>query len=167
MTSDLPRGLLTNYPADVVCVINGQVVTKADILQRKRERQRRQLATKRRNYEPLIKPCLVQVFWTNGIAGVNGGSGVFYRGWWLYISTLHAYWEIGIRWDSELVLKIMRVFPCGHLPMIINFEPWKESFAAYYHRSTLKRPANQGMTVAWAKVSPNRRLLDIIRKKPQ
>ena len=148
--------LLSNYPADVVYVINGKPVTKSDILQGKRERQRRQLAAKRRNYEPLIRPCWIQVFWTNGI------SGVFYRGWWLYVNTLHAYWEIGVRRDSELVLKIMRVFPCSHLPMTINFDPWKESFASYYHRPTPKRPTKQGMAVAWAKVSTNRQLLDIL-----
>lgn len=152
-----PRGLLFNHPADVVCVIDGNPITKADVLQAKRERQGRQLAAKRRDYDPLIKPCFVHVFWTNGL-----GEAGFYRGWWLYINTLHASWNIGPNRDSEIALKAMRLFPCGYLPMIENFNPWKEAFADMYHRPTLKRPDKQGMAIAWAKVSAGGwQLLDI------
>lgn len=155
-----PRGFLSNYPADVIYVINGNPITKADLLRAKRERQRRQLVAKRRNWDPLIKPCFVWVFWTNGL----GGEAGFYRGWWLYINTLHASWNIGTKWGDQrkLALKAMGLFPCGYLPMIENFNPWKEAFAGMYHRPTLKRPGKQGMAIARAEVSANgRQILDI------
>lgn len=151
-----PRGLLSNYPLDVVYLINGEPITRGDILQGKQSRQRRQLAAKRRNYEPIIKPCWIQVGWCPGF------SGFAFRGWWLYVQTLHVSWAITRNRNEGFRLEIMRLFPCGYLPMIENFESWQEAFAGVYHRPTLKRPVTYGAVTAWAKVSASgRQLLDI------
>lgn len=153
-----PRGLLANYSDDVIFVINGLPITKTDILNVKRERQARQLALKRRTYEPITRPCFVWTFWTNGL-----GETGFFRGWWLYIKTLHESWIIDPRYRTDLTLKVMRLYPCGYLPMIENFNPWKAAFAATYPYPTKKRPDRQGMVIARAKISSNgAALLDII-----
>lgn len=151
-----PRGFLSNYPEDVVAVVNGKPITKADIRKEKRSHQERRLRAKRRSYEPTIKPCLVWVFWTDGLKP----SG-FFMGWYLYIHSLHNSQGISIQRDRKLVLKIMRMFPCGYLPIIENFEQWKVAFAAAFHRPTIKRPDKQGMAVAWAVFSSTGIIVDI------
>lgn len=149
-----PRGLLSNYPDDVVCVVNGKPITKSDILYAKRERQRMELAAKRcSSYDSIIKPCFVWTFYN---------SGLVYGGWWLYVRTLKESWEIDLRRQGEMVLKIMRLFPCGYLPIFENFTPWLAAFAKEYHYPTRKRPVRQGMAVARA-VALNDRLVDVIK----
>ncbi len=115
-----PRGLLSNYPPNVIAVVNGHPITKNDILHGKRSRQRRILTSKLRQREPLIKPCFV---------------------------------------------KIMAMWPCGLLPMVENFEPWAVAFADGYHYPTRKRPQNQGMVQAWARIDSYGGLLDVAKNK--
>lgn len=148
------RGFLSGWPEDVVYVVNGQPITKSDILQRKRDRQRVRLAAKLRN-DTVVKPCFV---WTFYIPGFPFGPG-----WWLYVKTLKNDWLIDNKSRyRHLALKIMRLFPCGYLPMIENFKPWKEAFAKAYHYPTQRRPKNQGMTTAWATIdTASGRLIDI------
>ena len=153
------RGFLSNYPDDVVYLVNGTAITKADILQYKHACQRRELAAKRRNWSSSIKPCFIWVFWTNGL----GDTG-FFRGWWLYIHTLKFSREIGLKQDRKLALKVMKLFPCGYLPLVENFELWKAVFATAYYRPTKKRPDKQGMTVAWVEISSSNIIIDIIKK---
>ncbi len=148
------RGFLRNCPKDVVYVVNGKLITKCDILDAKRARQRRILAAKRRLREPVVKPCFVWVFYN---------ESWIYHGWWLYVKTLKYSWGINLKNGrySHFTLEIMRMFPCGYLPFIENFTPWMAAFADRYHYPTQKRPDKQGMAVAQVKVSPNGDLLNI------
>jgi len=151
-----PRGFLSNWPEDVVMVINGMGITRADILKNKRQRQRRLLQEKMHNYDPVVKPCFVWTF---------HNKSWLYGGWWLYVKTLKLDWQIDERHQPELVLKAMSLFPCGLLPVIENFDPWMAAFAEQYHRPTWKRPENQGMAMAWATINSSRSLVDINRIK--
>lgn len=156
-----PRGLLSNYPDDVVCIINGLAITKSDVLSGKRELQRRELAAKRRNCEPVSKPCFVETFYV---------PGFFKRGWHLYVVSLKRSWGItpqrqeawGITPQRQevLVLKIMQMFPCGYLPVIENFHRWKATFADHY---PAERTDRHGRVIVRAEISPHGRLLDIRR----
>lgn len=150
-----PRGFLSNYPDDVVCVINGQPVTKSDVRQGKMELQRRRLAIKRCNCGPVSKPCFI---WTFHVTGFVMG------GWHLYVRTLKHSWEITPTritpfGGEELTLKIMGMWPCGYLPRSENFYDWKSAFAVHY---PARRAARQGMVIARAKISSAGQLLDVM-----
>ena len=139
-----PRGLLSNYPSDVVYVINGQPITKADILAAKRHRQQRELAAKRRVCGPIVKPAFVWVFFN---------SSDIYYGWYLYIRTAkQAYSLRGYCFDEKIILKVMERWPCGCLPFVENLRNWMPAFARQYHRSTRKRPKKQGLAICWVRV---------------
>ena len=71
------RGLLSLWPNDVIAVVNGEPVTKADVLHAKRKRQARRLEAIRRCTTPQIKPCFVWVF-DNGPVIPYGGTLVVY-----------------------------------------------------------------------------------------
>lgn len=150
-----PRGLLSNYPDDVVAIINEQVITKSDVLRGKREQQGRELAAKRYNPEPVSKPCFVWTFHNPGF--IKGG-------WHLYVRTSKHSWAIThARITSfggeEPVLKIMKMYPCGYLPMFENFYDWKAAFAEHY---PARHAAGQGMVIARAKISVSGQLLDVM-----
>lgn len=147
-----PRGFLSNYPSDVVYVVNGRPVTRTDILDAKRARQRRILDNIRRNWEPISKPCFVWTFFNKGF---------LFGGWHLYIKTIDHSWGIGSRHHAQLILPIMRLFPCGYLPVMANFHEWMIAFANAYHYPTQKRPENQGMAIARATIDDTGRLLSI------
>jgi hypothetical protein len=138
---------------EVVYIINGNPVTKSDILDIKKDRQRRLLSSKR-NVAYHQKPCFVWTFYN---------TGVFYGGWHLYVKTLKNSWQIGPNFSCKLALKIMSLFPCGYLPLLCNFEQWQEAFAETYHYPTKKRPDKNGMAFAWAEFSQYGELLDVIR----
>ena len=149
----LNRGFLFNYPPDVVYVVNGHPVTRADILTAKRERQRRELEWKRRNREPVIKPCFIWTFYNDSW---------IYGGWWLYVRTLKESYQLRTDLEHCLILRIMQLFPCGHLPMLENYNLWKADFARTYHYPITHRPDKNGMAIAWAQISPDGILLDVL-----
>ena len=144
-----PRGFLSNFPPDVVAVVNGQPITKADLLATKHRIQRRRLANKRTCWEPVIKPCFVWVFRVESFA---------YYGWHLYIKTLHKEWWISrgqpLGPHSKACVKAMQMFPCGYLPMIENLRYWMPAFAEAHHWPTRKRPQHQGLALARVKYDP-------------
>jgi hypothetical protein len=150
--ADNERGFLSGWPPDVVYVVNGQPVTKSDILENKRRRQQRILADKRRVWDDTIVPCLIWTFYV---------PGPFYMGWWLYVRTLRRDWMIDHRRNEEFILKCMRLYPCGLLLMVENFRLWKAAFAEAYPRVTPKRATRQGMALARATVSCSGNLVDI------
>lgn len=162
-----PRGFLANWSPDVVYVVNGHPVTRDDILDAKRARQKRILDDKLRQCDPLIKPCFIRTF--------HNDSWV-YSGWWLYIETRQAGWPVGLDLRrrisdpklnyNDLTLRIMRFYPCGLLPISENFTLWKAAFAKIFHYPTAKRPKNNGLVKAWAKVSLAGTLIDIYKDKP-
>lgn len=146
-----PRGVLSNFPPDVVAVVNGHPITKGDILDGKRRRQARRLDMIRASYEPITKPAFVWVFHVDAF---------IYHGWHLYVHTLKKDW--GISGDDQMVLKVMRLFPCGLEPDVNNLRAWKIAFAEAYHYPTQKRPENQGLALAKVVYEPGSyRLLDI------
>lgn len=146
--------LLWRYPPDTVAVINGQPVTKSDILDAKRTRQARELENKLRSYDNIEKPCLIWTF--------NNGPVIPYGGWWLYVRTLKHDWCIRKRYnDIDLTLKIMALYPCGLLPIMENYHKWLREFARHYPKATAKRPRDQGMALARAVYEPGYRLIDV------
>jgi len=144
-----PRGFLSNYPPDVIAVINGQPITRADILRGKQERQARQLARKRQPFDYIIKPAFVWVF--------DNGPIIPYGGKWLYLRTLKQEYQIR---DSRTRLQIMSVFPCGLLPMIENYEIWKQAFISYYCRPDHRRP--QGLAICHVRLSYNGQVIEVL-----
>ena len=157
------RGFLSGYPPDVVAVVSRgdgwRTITKSDILRNKRERQQRDIERKRLCFDPIVKPCLIWTFYNDT---------PFYGGWWLYIRALKREWGVNFRGyvahdRDRLITNIMRLYPCGLLPIMENFGLWMSAFAEAYHHPTADRPNRQGMATAWAKISYNGRLLDVMR----
>lgn len=146
-------GRFDNWPEDLVSIVNGCRVYKQDILEARRARQRRWLVTIMRDWEPVVRPCFIWVF---------RNDSAIYGGWWLYVRTLRNQWSMDGRSNSEdLVTSIMDMYPLGLLPMRENLEAWKIRFADEYHYATHKRPCDQGLAIAWAKVSQSGRLMDV------
>lgn len=138
------KGLPPNHPDYVVLNVNGRNITRGDILRGRQERQRKELARKRKSNHSIIKPCFIWVF----------HNGLFpYGGWWLYIRTRRREWSPGFRGTPERFnLEAMKLFPVGLLPIRENFNLWLPAFAKAYHRPTTKRPDKQGLAVAWATI---------------
>ena len=147
------RGLLSNYPPDVIAVVNGRPVTTGDMLDGKRRRQRRRLERIRRPVTAVQKPGFVHVFCNHGWFP--------YGGWWLYIHTSTQKWSLDFRrWGNDgLINKTMSLFPCGLLPMKENFRMWKPRFAEAYHRPTAKRPTDNALALVRVTVSADSRTL--------
>lgn len=148
-----------DWPENVVRVIDGEPITVEDLMDKKRKKQRRQLARKRRSYKSQNKPCFIWTFYNKGFP---------YGGWWLYVKTSEKEYPLDYRQPrKDLMIKAMQMYPCGLLPVEENFYRWKEEFARRYHRPTEKRPENQGMALAWAKVKWNGQLLDLYKKREE
>lgn len=144
--------IFKNWGDDVVAIINGQVITKADLLDDKRKRQRNLLQRKLASGN-VWKPCFIWVFCN---------ESWLWNGWYLYISTLRYQWQIGTRGHySGLIPKIMGLYPCGYEPIEENRQAWMPAFAAAHHRPTAKRPRNNGLAIARALISPGGKLLDV------
>lgn len=146
--------LFANWPKDVVMLVNGRPVTKTDILNNKRARQRRQLAWKLARTEPVTKPCYICVFHNDSF---------IYHGWWLYVQTLHKGYGLDFMGKhADLITKVMAMYPCGYEPVQENLRPWMEAFAAQHGRPTAKRPENNGLALARAVIAPGGQLLDVL-----
>ena len=83
-----------------------------------------------------------------------------YHGWHLYMRTYNDRWWIREErgGNEELILKIMKLFPCGLLPIMENFYKWKEAFAADYPRGK-----KQGMVVVWIELGTGGHPKEVIR----
>lgn len=146
--------LFANWSEDVVMIVNGRRVTKTDILNNKRARQRRRLAWKLARTEPVTKPCFIWVFHNDSLV---------YYGWWLYVQTLHKGYGLNFQGKRiDLITKVMAMYPCGYEPVQENFRPWMEAFAAQHSRPTAKRPENNGLALARAVIAPGGQLLDVL-----
>lgn len=138
----------------VLAVINGMVITTEMRLQARKDQQRKHLQDLIRDISNLVKPGFVWTFLNPTIFP--------YHGWWLYVITHKGSWLIDDRrHKDEFALKIMNLYPCGFLPINENIRPWKETFAQFYPRATLKRPDNQGMAKVRVTSDVYGRLLDI------
>ena len=141
------RGLLANWPDDVIALVNGVPITKADVRAAKRERHARNLARKRNPVEPVWRPAFITVF--------DNGPIFPYGGKWTGIQTHKHYWTVERQGDQErlrLRLLIMRAFPLGYLPTLAFYALWQEAFMRQYHHPVAYRPTRHGRVVAWALV---------------
>lgn len=120
-------------------------ITWEEVHKERREKQEAHLESIRQRDVVEIKPCFVFTFYNS--------SNWFFGGWWLYVMTLKRNFPIGFRGQNkQLILPIMKLFPCGFLPLEENFEEWAEEFARIYHRPTKERKKKIGMVAAWAKI---------------
>lgn len=128
-----------NWPKEVASIVNGHVVTYADLLQERKERQARHLEMILGFNGPSRRAAHVWTFFV---------PGWLYGGWHLYLRTLKQDWWL--RADSinqELIFEIRRLFPCGLLPIAENFYEWTEAFAKAYSRPG--RFERQGIRPVW------------------
>lgn len=139
------KRLPANHPDYVVMNINGQMITRGDILRGRQETQKKELARKRATNHPIIVPCFIWVF--------HNDFRFPFGGWWLYIRTLHQEFSPGFRGaPHKFKMEAMKLYPADLVPIEENFRLWLPAFAEAYHRPTIKRPENQGLAVAWATV---------------
>lgn len=131
-------------------------VTWDEVFKERREKQKEHLESIRGRDIVTVKPCFVEVFYNN----TN-----FFSGWWIYVITLDKYYAVGFRdQNKQLILPIMKLYPCGFLPLKENFAEWAAEFARIYHRPTRERKKNIGMVAAWAKIDRGY-LVEIIKER--
>jgi len=136
-----PRGFLSNYPPDVIAVINGHPITKSDIIATKQRRVARQLAAKRR-VGAVKRAAFVWVFYVGGVS---------LMGWHVYVVTINRSWWLRHHYNEWLIPEIMTLWPCGCLPGMWNLHNWYPRFERRYHRiRRLSRSGRQGMVRCWA-----------------
>ena len=141
------RGLLRNWPANVVAMIDGEPLTTEDILCAKRERQATRLYHIRHSDAAQSVPCFVWTF-DNGSGHVGG----------LYIYAFRYMWGLTIKRDTSLVLEIMSLFPCGYLSFPSLFCDWRKAFGIAHPRLAAQCPRNQGWAAAHAIVEQGKLL---------
>lgn len=143
-----------NWPKDLAMIVNGERITFSQLKKERVERQKSHLREILTNDDPAIYPCFICTFYNKGFP---------FGGWWLCVYTLKNSWAIDFRdVREELILKIMRMYPLGYLPIIENLDQWEASFADAYHYPTQKRPKKHGLAIAHARVSAVGGLLDIL-----
>lgn len=131
-------------PADLARIVDGRIVTWAEIHARRGEDQRRRVAWKRGDNDlPGVLPCYVWTFYNR--------QAIPYGGWWCYVVTRH--FDIGVNFrgfEKDLAESIMRAVPCGLLPCEDNFYRWMEAFAKQYPRPKRTRDRRKaGSIVGW------------------
>jgi hypothetical protein len=134
-----------HWPKEIACIINGERVTYAELKKAKSERQRRRLQSILENVESVRHAAYVWVFYQPGLFGFA------YQGYWLAIRTLKHCWTFEFRHeptgDRVKTIDVMAMFPCGCLPLVENFEKWKERFVKRYRRPG--RFSKQGLVAVW------------------
>lgn len=134
-----------DWPKDLACVVNGERITYLQIKERKIMKQRKHLEKVLRHDGPVRHAAYVWVFYQPGLLGFA------YQGYWLSIWTLRHTWTFRFRLDEMVsglsTIDVMRMFPCGYLPLIENFEYWKEAFVRKYLRPG--RFKKQGLVMGW------------------
>jgi len=114
-------------------------VTYDQLLQERRERQVKRLQLVRECAGQLRIAAYVWTFYTRGLGGVA------YAGWHLYIWALKRDWWL--HWEDPITVELMKMFPCGLLPIQQNFYCWKEAFGDTYSRPG--RFKKQGLILGW------------------
>lgn len=133
-------------------------VTWDEILAERKERQIDELECKRAVSGPVWKPCIIWTFFNTDFP---------FCGWWLYIKTNKEVYAIGFRNsgrlpEEEIKSKCMKLYPCGELPIIDNFDIWIEKFTNEHKTSFKKRL--EGMTTAWCLIDFGE-VIDIAKEK--
>jgi len=142
------RGLLAHCPPDVVGVLNGQPLTRADIRAARQRYQKRRLAWKQHSWLDITVPAFIWTFYVPCFP--------FGPGWWVYIRTRRGEW--GKHLDPKFIVQAMSLYPCGFLPIMENYSLWARAFAETYPRIT-GRPGPQGMALCHARISSSGILL--------
>jgi hypothetical protein len=145
MTRSFADAMGLNWPPEIACIVNGQRVTWAEMGEQKRQRQRDELASKRR-IDPLrIVPAYV---WTFRV------PGWLFAGWHCWVVTRHE--QFGVRWSDRgkwsqptLAESIMRAYPMGLLPIAENFERWMIALAKTRPRRHPHDPRPAGSLIGW------------------
>lgn len=130
------------WPRDVAYMVDGRQITWDDVKARRRERQTRELEWARRDDTPRIVPAYAWTFYV---------PGWLYSGWWCYMVTLHERYAVDCRiFDATLAASLMAAIPMGLLPLLENWEKWKELLAKTYPRRHIRRdPRKAGSVVGW------------------
>lgn len=152
---DLPKGVISvsrDHPgADWI------ERTTAEVIKRKIEKQETLLSWKRAG--ATRKPCYVWVFYNKGF---------LFGGWHIYIKTAYEDYPLNFRTDrTELILKCMRLFPCGILPEVSFIKDWFQAFAREYNHIGFNRGLRgwkQGLAQCWCINDENARITDIYSK---
>jgi hypothetical protein len=138
--------LFDNWPKGVKCYIsNGhgklEAITYAQLKAERIEKQRKHLAAL--DEIPVTRQAgYVWTFYQPGLFGFA------YQGWWAYIRTAYESWQLGVRGVNEdVTLDVMRMFPCGVLPIKENYRQWMETFGETYSRPG--RFKQQGLAMVW------------------
>ncbi len=134
-----------NWPPEIAYKVDGIPVTYKELKAERVKEQAEHLEYILRNTSPVKRAAYIWVFFNPHFP---------YEGWHLYLRTIKDDWWI--RDCDELALSIMRMFPCGLLPIPENFHRWKKAFAKTYARPS-KRGIKQGMVIGWVEVINGRR----------
>ena len=133
------------WPKELACIVNGDRITWAQLKAERVKRQRaRMCSIDRMNINPIRHAAYVWVFYQPGLFGFA------YQGYWLAIRTLNHTWTLGFKGGCSIgigIVDIMKMFPCGFLPLIENYEKWKKEFIRQYYRPG--RFKKQGMVPVW------------------
>lgn len=137
-----------NNPDDIVMIINGQIVTVADVLEGKKRRNEKRLIWKREmtGMRFVVRPCFVWVF--------DNGPILPYGDTWLYVRTSRCDYRIGKDFHAwGIKEQIISQFPCG-LGDDIDYTEWKDAFLRAYPKIDRKRPSRPGnaQALGWAVV---------------
>jgi hypothetical protein len=133
------------WPKDVACIVDGRRITYTELKAKKAEETRKRLRQIERP-ETVRHAAHVWVYYQPGL------FGFCYQGTWLSLRTLKDCWTFEFRGSDyargTTAIDIMRLFPCGILPTMDNFEIWKEAFIKRYRKPG--RFKRQGMVPVWA-----------------
>lgn len=131
--------------------------TWQDVFKKRKEKQDKSLSFKRDLYEKKI-PCYVWVF--------HNGNQFLFGGWYVYVVTKNKEFALNFKPHlnyKDILLDIMKLFPCGVLPMHENFELWCEAFCSQFPKKSKKRPT-EGAKTCYAELDKYNRLKKVITK---
>jgi hypothetical protein len=133
------------WPKDLACIVNGERITYAQLKAKRIAEQKERLRRMETEPRPERRAAFVWVFYQPGL------FGFCFEGYWLAIRTLKHTWTFGFRGSEDRsglkTIDIMRMLPCGFLPLQENAEKWKEKFVKTYSRPGRFR--KQGMVAGW------------------
>lgn len=125
MTRSFADHMGFKWPKEIACIVDGRPVTYKELRAKKKALQDRRLA-QIREIDQERRAAYVWVFFQ---------PHWLYHGWHLYLRTVNdSWWLIRMVGGTELTLDIMRALPCGLLPVMENFERWKEVVGRTFHR---------------------------------
>lgn len=155
---DLPREIAYLYHLGSNCFgepPKWEKVTYREILKKKTDHQLSNLNFKRRS--EVVKPGFVWVFYNTPL------MNMFFGGWYIYIKTLKNDYAISFRHErnNDLIQKAMKLFPCGIVPLIENFERWAINFAKQYPHKGMGRIKKQGLIKCYCRIDPGGKLSDL------